>query len=182
MRRNIRLREIFCKIDCSQAYHHCLQVADQRPIELLPFNFAGRTFAYKRLAQGLSRAISAFSSFMRDKVKNANQCAQYVDYIGIVPNDADELTRILRETFECIPRAGLKVTMHKFNFGAIENKILGRTITPLGVKTQKNVHKFLEKTKFSKFKKALQMYLRMPKYYRNYIPRLTEKLIPSSIY
>ena len=44
---------LFCQLDCSQAYH-CLQMADQRSVEKLAFNFASRTFAYKRLAQGLS--------------------------------------------------------------------------------------------------------------------------------
>ena len=55
-------KKLFCKMDCSQAYH-CLQMADQRSIEMLAFNFASRTFAHRRLAQGLSRALSAFSSF-----------------------------------------------------------------------------------------------------------------------
>ena len=53
-------KKLFCKLDCSQAYH-CLQMADKRSIETLAFNFASRAFAYKRLAQGLSRALSAFS-------------------------------------------------------------------------------------------------------------------------
>ena len=68
-------KKLLCKLDCSQAYH-CLQMADQRSIEMLAFNFASRTFAYKRLAQGLSRALSAFSSFKReylDKVIKADQ-------------------------------------------------------------------------------------------------------------
>ena len=39
--------KLFCKLDCSQAYH-CLQMADQRSIEMLAFNFASRTFAYTR--------------------------------------------------------------------------------------------------------------------------------------
>ena len=57
-------KSLFCRLDCSQAYH-CLQMADQRSVEMLAFNFASRTFAYERLAQDLSRSISAFSSFMR---------------------------------------------------------------------------------------------------------------------
>ena len=52
-------KSLFCKLDCSQAYH-CLQMADRRSVEMLAFNFASRTFAYKRLAQGLSRSVSAF--------------------------------------------------------------------------------------------------------------------------
>ena len=69
---------LFCKLDCSQAYH-CLQMADQPSIELHAFNFASRTFAYRRSAQGLSRSLSAFSSFIReylDPVIKADQCAQ----------------------------------------------------------------------------------------------------------
>ena len=70
-------KSLFCKLDCSQAYH-CLRVADQWSVEMLAFNFASKTFAYKRLAQGLSRSVSAFSSFMReylDPVVKADQCA-----------------------------------------------------------------------------------------------------------
>ena len=46
-------KSLICKLDCSQAYH-CLQMADQRSVEMLAFNFASRTFAFKRHAQGLS--------------------------------------------------------------------------------------------------------------------------------
>ena len=34
-------KSLFCKLDCSQAYH-CLQMADQRSVEVLAFNFAYR--------------------------------------------------------------------------------------------------------------------------------------------
>ena len=95
-------------------------MADQRSMEMLAFNFASRTFTYKRLAQGLSRALSAFSSFMReylDKVIKADQCAQYVDDIAIAANSVTQLIRNIRAVFECIRQAGLKLT--------IENAILG---------------------------------------------------------
>ena len=149
-------KKLLCKLDCSQAYH-CLQMADQRSIEMLAFNFASRTFAYRRLA------LSAFSSFMReylDKVFKTDQCAQYVDDIGIAANDAEQLIINLRATFQCIQTAGLKLTMHKCHFGATEIYFLGGTITPAGVKPQKpRVQYFLENTNFPKYKKALQRYL-----------------------
>ena len=53
-----------------------------------------------------------------DKNLNADQCAQYVDNIGIAANDAEQLIKNLRATFQCIRRAGLKLTMHKCHFGA----------------------------------------------------------------
>ena len=160
-------------------------MADQRSIEMLAFNFASRTFAYRRLAQGLSRALSAFSSFMReylDRVIKADQCAQYFDD-SIAANDAEHLIKNLRVTFECIREAGLKLTMHKCHFGATEVDFLGRTITPEGVKPQKKaITNFLEKTKFPKSKKALQRYLGFLNYYRNYKPRLSENWYPSFNY
>ena len=174
-------KKLFCKFDCSQAYH-CLQMAYQRSIEMLAFNFASRTFAYLRLAQGFSRSLSAFSSFMReylDKIIKADQCAQYVDDIGIAANDADHLIANLTATFKCIQEAGLKLTMHKCHFGATKIDFLGKTITPQGVKPQRqNVWNFVEKTIFPKSKKALQRYLGLLKYYRNYVPRLSERLAP----
>ena len=174
-------KKLFCKTDCSQAYH-CLPIADQKSIEMLAFNFASRTFAYRILAQGLSRALSAFSSFMReylDRVIKADQCAQYVDDIGVAATDANQLIVNLRATFQCIREAGLKLSMHKCHFGATEIDFLGRTITPEGVKPQKErITNFLEKTKFPKSKKALQRYLGFFNYYRKYIPRLSEKLVP----
>ena len=72
-------KSLFCKLDCSQA-NHCLQMTDQRLVEMLAFKFASRTFACRRLAQGLSRSVSAFSSFMReylDPVVKADQCESY---------------------------------------------------------------------------------------------------------
>ena len=180
-------KKLFCKLDCClllslQAYH-CLPMAEQRSIEMLAFNFASRTFAYRRLAQGFSRALSAFSSFMReylDRVIKADQCAQYVDDIGIAANYANHLIANLRATFKCIREAGLKLSMHKCHFGTTEiDDFLGRTITPEGVKPQRErITNFLEKTKFPKSKKALQRYLGFLNYYRNYIPRLSENLVP----
>ena len=120
------------KLDCSQTYH-CLQMADQRSVEILAFSSASRTFACKRLAQGLSRSVSAFSSFMceyLDPIVKADQCAQYVDDIGIAANNATDLTRNIRAVFECIRQAGLKLTIEKCHFGVRQVKFLGRTISP----------------------------------------------------
>ena len=174
-------KSLFCKLDCSQAYH-CLQMADQRSVEMRAFNFASRTFVYKRLAQGLSRSVSAFSSFMReylDPVVKADQCAQYVDDIGIAANNATDLTRNIRAVFKCIRQAGLKLTIEKCHFGVRQVEFLGRTISPEGISPQaRKIQNFLDKLRFTKSKKALQRYLGFVNYYRNYIPRMAEKPNP----
>ena len=174
-------KKLFCKLDCSQAYH-VLQMADQKSVQLLAFNFASRTFAYLRLAQGLSRSLSSFSSFMReylDKAIKADKCAQYVDDIGIATNTPEELKNNLREVFQCIRAAGLQLTMAKCQFGAKEVEFLGRTISPSGVAPQSHkIQKYLQTLKFPRTKKGLQRYIGFVNYYRNYIPRLSEKIAP----
>ena len=157
-------------------------MADHRSVEMLAFSFASRTFAYKRLAQGLSRSVSASSSFMSeylDPVVKADQCAQYVDDIGIAANNATDLTRNIRAVFKCIRQAGLKLTIEECQFGVRQVEFLGRTISPKRISPQtRKFQNFLGKLRFPKSKKALPRYLGFVNYYRNYIPRLAEKLTP----
>ena len=173
-------KSLFCKLDCSQAYH-CLQMVDQRSVEMLAFIFASITFAYKRLAQGTSRSVSAFLSIMReylDPVVKADERAQYMD-IGFAASTATDLTRNIRAVLKCIGHAGLKLTIEKCYFGVRQVEFLGRTISSKGVSPQS--HKFqniLKKLSFPKSKKALQRYLGFVNYYKNYIPRMAEKLNP----
>ena len=108
-------------------------------METLVFNFAGGTFAYKRLAQGLSRSVSAFSSFMREylnPVVKSDQCAQYVDNIGVAANKVTALTEKIRAVFKCIRQSGLKLTNEKCHFMVRQIEVLGRTISSEGVSPQ----------------------------------------------
>ena len=130
---NLTGKSLFCKLDCSQVYH-CLQMADQRSVEMLASNFASRTFAYKRLAQGLSRSVSAFSSFMReywDPVVRADQCAQHVDEIGIAANNATDISRSIRAVFQCIRQAALELTIKKCHFGVRQVEFQAELLHPM---------------------------------------------------
>ena len=175
-------KKLFCKLDCSQAYH-VLQMADQKSVQLLAFNFASGTFAYLRRAQGLSCSLSSFSSFMReylDKAIKAVKCTQFVDDIGIATNSPEELKNNLREVFQCIRAAGRRLTMAKCQLSAKEVESLGRrTISPSGVAPQSHkIQKYLQTLKLPQTKKELQRYIGFVNYYRNYIPRLSEKIVP----
>ena len=114
-----------------------------------------------------------------DPVVKAGQCSQYVDDIGIAANIATDLTRNIRAVFQCIRNAGLKLTIKKCHFGVRQVEFLGRTISSEGVSPQAHkIQKFLNKLRFSKLNKALQRYMGFVNYYRNYIPRMAEKLNP----
>ena len=55
-------KTLFTKLNCSQAYH-CVQMADPLSVKLLAFNFASRTYAYMRLAQGLNKSLTGLAHF-----------------------------------------------------------------------------------------------------------------------
>ena len=114
-------------------------MADQRSVEMLAFHFGNRNFAYRRLAQGLSKSLSGFSSFLReylDPIVKADQCAEYVDDIGTAANNATDLTRNIRAVFRCIRQAGLKLTIEKGHFRVRQVEFLRRRISPEGISPQ----------------------------------------------
>ena len=154
---NMAGKNLFCKLDCSQVYHF-LQMADQQSIELIAFNFASRTFAYRRLVQGISRSLSAFSSFIReylDSVIKADPFAQYVDNIGIAAKTPQQLIKNLRAVFQCLRKVDFKLNMAKRHFGVQEADFLGRKITTKGVAPQKQkIASLSQKSQISTIQKS----------------------------
>ena len=71
-----------------------------------------------------------------DTVVKADQCAQYVDDIGIAANTATDFTGNIRAVFKCTRQAGLKLTIQKFHFGVRQVEFLGRTFSPEGISPQ----------------------------------------------
>ena len=89
-----------------------------------------------------------------DKVIKADQCAQYVDDIGIAAKSVTQLIRNIRAVFECIRQAGLKLSIDKCHFGVTEVEFFGKTITPQGIAPQDHeIQKFLANVRFPKSKK-----------------------------
>ena len=63
-----------------------------------------------------------------DPVVKDDQCAQYVDDIGIAVKNATDFTRNIRAVFKCLHQAGLKLTIEKCHFGVRQVEFLGKTI------------------------------------------------------
>ena len=85
----------------------------------------------------------------------------------------------LRAVFQCLRKAGPKLSMVECHFGVQEVDFLRRTIITKAVAPQKQkIAKFLEKVKFPRSKKALQRYIGFLNYYGDSIPRLAERFTP----
>ena len=125
-------KTLFTKLDCSQAYH-CVQMADPLPVQLLSFNFASRTYAYTRLAQGLNKSVTVFSSFVRsylDSCLAANLCTQFMDDIGCGVETFEQKVLTLRQIFDCLRKSRLRLTPQKCEFGMTSIKFLWQCDNP----------------------------------------------------
>ena len=171
----------FSKLDCSQAYH-VFQMADERSVQLLAFNFESRTFAYQRLAQGLNRSATAFSSFIRKYLETdiaADRCASFMDDVCTATNTFEEHLNALDHVFASLTRSGLRLTVKKCEFGVPEIKYLGWTISKAGQGVQKEkITKQLATMKMPRSIRQIQKMIGFMNYFKNYIPRLAEKLLP----
>ena len=125
-------KTLFTKLDCS----HCVQLAGPLSVQLLSFNFASRTYAYTRLAQGLNKSVTGFSSFVRsylDSCLATNLCTQFVDDIGCGVETFEQMVPTLRQIFDCLRKSGLRLTPHKCEFGMPSINFLGNTIISKGL-------------------------------------------------
>ena len=112
-------KNLFCKIDCSQAYH-CVQMAEDLSVHILAFNFASRKFAYNCSAQGLNKSVTGFSSFVKhyfDPCLAAKVCTQFIDDIAAGVNNFDGMVPALRKISDCLRESGLKFPAQKCEFG-----------------------------------------------------------------
>ena len=110
-------------------------------------------------------------------VVKVDHCAQYLEDIGFAAKNATDLTVKRRAVFKGIRQAGLKVTLLRCHFGVRQTEFLGRTMSAEGISPQSHkIQNFLSKLRFPKSKKASQQYLGFVNYYRNYFPRMAEKL------
>ena len=174
-------RKIFAKMDCSQAYFS-MQMAGELSIQLLAFNFGGRTFAFKRLAQGLSRSPTAFSSCVSKHLQSCvanDQCFVYFDDLGSGAIDGDSLIQNLDHIFACIEKLGFKLSMDKCEFGIRKINFLGHTITEHGIApNNEKIEQFLKTIRMPKTLKQVRRLIGFMQYFAKFIPNLSVKLQP----
>ena len=174
-------KTLFTKLDCSQAYH-CVQMADPLSVQLVSFNFASRTYAYTRLAQGLNKSVTGFSSFVRsylDSCLAANLCTQFMDDIGCGVETFEQMVPTLRQIFDCLRKSGLRLTPHKCEFGMPSINFLGNTITSKGLQPEKQkIQKFLNTIKLPTTVKQVKRLVGFTFFFRSFLPNLAQNLMP----
>ena len=174
-------KNLFCKLDCSQAYH-CVQMAIDLSVQILAFNFASRTIAYNCLAQSLNSSVTGYSSFFNhyfDPCLAANVCTQFMDDFAAGLNYFDEMIPALREIFCCLRKSGLYLSAHKYELGTTKIDYIGSTITPKGISPKNEIlEKLSRQIRVPKTVKEVKRLIGFVQFFRNFIPNIGQNLLP----
>ena len=157
-------------------------MADELSIQHLAFNFGARTYAFSRLAQGLSRDPTNFCSFARqhlDPCIAKDICYQYMDDIGCGASSVKDLLEKLDQIFQCINKSGLKLSPAKGEFGVKSLQFLDNLIKANGLTPDTNkVTKFLNDLEMPKTTKQVKRITGFLQFLRAFIPKLQQHLLP----
>ena len=89
-------KKLFCKLDCSQAYH-CLQMADDVSVQLLSFNFASRIYVE-------SKKIDKFLSKMK-MPQTVKQVKRLIGVVQFFPSHIPQLNEILIPFYKLLQKS-----------------------------------------------------------------------------
>ena len=170
-------KTLITKLECSQAYHS-VQMADPLSVQILSFNFASRTYAYTRLAQGLNKSATGFSSFVRnylDSCLAANLCTQFMDDIGCGVEPFKQMIPTLRQIFDCLQKSGLRFTSHKCEFGMKSITFLGNS--KRSQTGNKKIEKFLKTIKVPADVKQVKGLVGFTLFFQNFLPNIANNLM-----
>ncbi len=144
------------------------------------FTTARGQFRFKVLPFGLCNASSTFQRIMDQILRGLlhKNCLVYLDDIIIYSETFEDHLVHLRQVFERLRKANLKLKPGKYYIGRRQVKYLGHVVSEAGVKPDpENVNKvlqFIEPTD----KKSLKSFLGMIGYYRKFVPGYSQLAHP----
>ena len=114
-----------------------------------------------------------------DLGKKTDGLAQYVDDIGVAAHTASEVKENFDHVFQQIEKARLKLSLEKRHFGKQSIEFLGKTISTAGTAPiDGRAMYFLKNSKLPSGEKTLQRFLGFVNFYRHYIRKLANKMVP----
>ena len=145
-------KSLFCKLDCSQAYH-CLQMADQLSVEMLAFFLPAELLA----TRDSHKATADLSLLFRVScVSTWTQLSRLTNVLNTwtILELRPTLQRTLSGTFGQSSKAFAKLDwtdIRNCHFGVTRVEFLGRTISPEGISPQaRKIQTFPDIVRFPK--------------------------------
>jgi len=170
--------QYFTTLDLASGYHQ----VEMHPNDIGKTAFSTERGHYEfcRMPFGLKNAPATFQRVMDNILRGIQNemCAVYLDDIIIYSTSLQEHIQRLTEVFKRLRKTNLKVQLDKSEFLRREVNYLGHTITPEGVKPDKNKIKAILEFPIPKTQREIKSYLGLLGYYRKFIKDFAELTKP----
>ncbi|XP_077531284.1 uncharacterized protein LOC144143395 [Haemaphysalis longicornis] len=169
-------KKFFSKFDFTKGYWQVPMAPESR--EMTAFSSSSGLYHFKYMPFGIKTAPAVFARLMRAVLGNLNHVYHYFDDVIKATDTWDEHLEALQQVFQRVEAAKLTIKPSKCEVGEHRVSFLGHQI---GESKVEPLEKTLDKIKDAKTpvtKKAVQSFLGLTGYYRNFIPNYAELAKP----
>lgn len=159
----------FTSLDLTSRFHQI--TIEEKDQEKTAFSTEEGHFHFKRMPFGLKNAPATFQRLMYIILSGLTprKCLVYLDDIVIFSASLQEHINQLKEVFERLKEADVKVQLDKNKFLRKELNYLGHIITPDGIKPNPLKIECIRKFPIARTNKGIKSFLGLLGYYRKFI-------------
>lgn len=159
----------FTTLDLASGFHQIL--VDENSVEKTAFSTPQGHFEFLRMPFGLRNSPSTFQRTMNHILRGLTeqQCMVYLDDIIIFSTSLQEHLGRLKNVFQRLRAANLKVQLDKSEFLRTEVNYLGHIITPQGIRPNNEKIRVIENYPIPCTTKEIKAFLGLLGYYRKFI-------------
>ena len=160
----------FTTLDLKSGYWQVPVHADSKPKTAFVIPGGGH-FQFKRMAFGLTNAVPTFQRLMMDVLSGmiGKKCLVYLDDVLVLGRTLEEHLSNLKDVFDAIREAGLKLNGNKCVFAQPSVRYLGYVISAQGIAPDEEKVKAVEQFPVPEDVVSLRRFLGIVGYYRRFI-------------
>ena len=165
--------KVFSTLDLRSGYYHIGLSDSAKPKTAFVVSGMGK-FEFNRVPFGLAQASAYFQRLINEVLTDCNFAMGYLDDIIIFSKTEEEHLQHLKEIFERLRKAGLKLKLLKCSFFKKHIQYLGHLISDEGIQPLPENLESIAKMPVPQNAKQVKQFLGLVGYYRKFVPRFSD--------